>query len=163
QVHQGDTVSAWVKLADAADGRAYLGFDAQNSNDGPSGTLTPLSAGGTLAVVMAPNTGQLLLQKESGGNAVASFTNVAPVNQTYQANHWYRLEATWGANGAFAGRLYDSDGVTVLNTVSGTTTAPFPNGGGIAFRGFGHDKYFDTVVLDTGSTDTPAQRADAGG
>src|SRR5262249_54643114 len=36
--------------------------------------------------------------------------------------------------------------------------APSPTGAGIAFRAFGHDKYFDTVVLASGSTDTPAQR-----
>jgi methionine-rich copper-binding protein CopC len=159
QVHQGDTVSVWTKLADVADGRAYLGFDSHNSGD----LHSFLSDGGTLAVVLAPNTNQLIIQKDSGSNGVASFSNIATASQTYQANHWYRVEATWGANGAITGRLYDSDGVTLLSTVSGTTTVPFPTGGGIAFRGFGHDKYFDTVVLDTGSTGTVSQRANAGG
>jgi methionine-rich copper-binding protein CopC len=159
QVHQGDTVSVWVKFADVADGRAYLGFDARNSGD----VHSPLSDGGTLAVVLAANSNQLLIQKEAGSNGVASFGDVATTAQTYQANHWYRLEAAWGAGNAITARLYDSDGVTQLSSVSGTTAAPFPTGGGIALRAFGHDKYFDTVVLDTGSTGTAAQRANAGG
>jgi hypothetical protein len=155
QVHQGDTVSVWTKLSDVADGRAYLGFDARDN-----GTLrSPLTDGGMLSVVIAANTNQLIIQNNSGFNQ----TSVAAVAQTYQANHWYRLEATWGAAGAITGRLYDSDGTTLLASVSGTTAVQFPTGGGIAFRAFGHDKYFDTVVLDTGSTGTVAQRANAGG
>jgi hypothetical protein len=155
QVHQGDTVSVWVKMADVADGRAYLGFDAKNT--GP--THSTMSQSGAISVVMAPNTNQLMIEVQSGSNGIASFTTVGtPVSQTYQADQWYRLEANWGSGGAITGNLYDSDGTTLLNTVTATTTAPFPSGAGIAFRAFGHDKYFDTVVLDTGSTDTPAQR-----
>jgi hypothetical protein len=155
QVHQGDTVSVWIKLADVADGRAYLGFDAKNT--GP--TFSTMNQSGAVSVVMAPNTNQLMIEVQSGSNGIASFATVGtPASQTYQADQWYRLEATWGAGGAITGNLYDSDGTTLLNTVTGTTTAPFPSGAGIAFRAFGHDKYFDTVVLDTGSTDTPAQR-----
>src|SRR5262249_16079816 len=110
-------------------------------------------------VVIAANTNQLIIQNNNGFN----HTTVAAVAQAYQANHWYRLEATWGAAGAITGLLYDSDGTTLLTSVSGTPTVQFPTGGGIAFRAYGHDKYFDTVVLDTGSTGTVAQRANVGG
>ena len=158
-VHAGDTVSVWTKFAGVADGRAYLGFDSHDI----APAHARLSTGGTLSVVMAANTNELIIQKDAGGNGVASFNTVASVAQTYQADRWYRLEATWGAGGAITGTLYDSDGTTVLKTVSGNTTAPFPSGGGIAFRGFGHDKYFDTVVLDTGSTGSVDERANAGG
>jgi hypothetical protein len=162
-VHEGDTVSVWTQFAGAADGRAYLGFD---SHDIAPDHAT-LATGGTLAVVMAANTNQLLIQNDSGGSGantgVANFNTVAAVAQSYQADHWYRLEATWGAGGAITANLYDSDGTTLLATVSGTTTAPFPDGGGIAFRAFGHDKYFDTAVLDTGSTGSVDDRASAGG
>ena len=161
-IHEGATVSVWTKFADAADGRAYLGFDSHNSGD----VYSPLSDGGTLAIVMAANTNELIIQNDSSpafGNGVANFTNIATTSQTYQADHWYRLEATWGAGGAITGNLYDSDGTTLLSTVSGTTTAPFPSGGGIGVRGFGHDKYFDTVVVDTDSSGTLADRANAGG
>jgi hypothetical protein len=160
QVHEGDTVSVWVKLADVADGRAYLGFDAKNT--GP--TFSRLNQSGAVSIVMAPNTNQFMIETHSGSNGIASFTTIgAAVSQTYNADQWYRLEATWGAGGVITGNLYDSDGVTLLNSVTRTTTVPFPSGGGIAFRAFGHDKYFDTVVLDTGSTDTPDQRAAIGG
>jgi hypothetical protein len=155
QVNVGDTVSVWVKLADVADGRAYLGFDAKNT--GP--TFSRLNQSGAVSVVMAPNTNQFMIETHSGSNGIASFTTVgAAVSQTYQADQWYRLEATWDAGGVITGNLYDSDGVTLLNSVTRTTTVPFPGGAGIAFRAFGHDKYFDTVVLDSGSTDTPDQR-----
>jgi hypothetical protein len=162
QVHQGDTVSVWTQFADAADGRAYLGFDAKNNGN----LHSPISTSGALAVVLAANTNQLLIQKDSGGSGantgLASFTTVASASQTYQAGHWYRVEATWGAGGVITANLYDSDGVTLLNTASGTTTAPFPTGG-VAFRAFGHDKYFDSVVVDAGSAGSAADRASAGG
>src|SRR6516165_9584442 len=96
-VHVGDTVSVWTQFAGVADGRAYLGFD---SHDIAPAHAT-LATGGTLAVVMAANTNQLLIQNDSGGTGantgVASFNTVAAVDQSYQADHWYRLEATWGA------------------------------------------------------------------
>ena len=85
QVHQTDTVSVWVKLADVADGRAYLGFDAVNSGD----VHSPLSASGTLAVVMSPSTNQLIIQKDAGGNGVASFNNLVIL-----ATGTYTLTAT---------------------------------------------------------------------
>jgi hypothetical protein len=158
QVHPGDTVSVWVQMADVADGRAYLGFDARNTGL----VHSPVSQSGALSVVMAANTNQLRIESHSGPNGIGSFTQVAAVSQTYQANQWYRLEATWGTDGTVTANLYDSDGTTLLNTISHVVTAPFPDGAGIAFRAFGHDKYFDTVVLDTGSTDTPAQRVAIG-
>jgi hypothetical protein len=162
-IHEGDTVSVWTQFAGVADGRAYLGFD---SHDIAPDHAT-LATGGTLAVVMAANTNQLLIQNDSGGSGanagVANFNTVASVAQSYQADHWYRLEAAWGAGGAITANLYDSDGTTLLGTVNATTTAPFPSGGGIAFRAFGHDKYFDTVALDTGSTGSVDDRANAGG
>src|SRR5262249_11256717 len=77
QVHQGETISAWVQFASFVDGRAYVGFGA--------------SGGGTLSVVLAPNTGQFIIQDNSGYN----FFNIAAVSQSYVPNHWYRVEVTW--------------------------------------------------------------------
>jgi methionine-rich copper-binding protein CopC len=164
QVAVGATVSVWTKFAGTADGRAYLGFDAR-----PNGTShSPLSAGGLLSLVLAPNTNQLILENNpafampgitgQGGTG----TQIAAVSQTYQADHWYRMEVTWGSGNTFTGRLYDSDGTTLLNTVSGTATPQFTSGG-VAFRAFGHDKYFDTLVIDSDSSGTAALRASAGG
>jgi hypothetical protein len=127
QVTPGETISVWVRFAGAADGRAYFGFGA--------------SSGGTLSLVAAPNTGQLLLQDNSG----FGFTQLAAVSQAYQANHWYRLEVVWGSGGALTGHLYDGNGTTLLNTVTAADTA-FTSGG-IAFRATGsYDKQFDTVT-----------------
>src|SRR5207248_8346663 len=96
QVQAGDTVSVWLKFASYADGRAYFGFGAGSN--------------GTLAIVAAPNTGQLLLQQDVG----YGFSDLAAVSQSYLANHWYRLEVSWGTTGALVGRLFDSDGTTLL-------------------------------------------------
>jgi hypothetical protein len=129
QVQAGDTLSVWLQFSGRANGRAYFGFGA--------------SANGTLSLVAAPNTGQLIIQE----NLNYGFTDLAAVSQSYRANHWYRLEVDWGTSGKIVGKLYDSDGTTLLRTVTASTTDILS--GGIAFRATGYDKYFDTV------TDTP--------
>jgi hypothetical protein len=130
QVRAGDTVSVWVQLAGSADGRAYFGFGA--------------SAGGTLSLVLAPNTGQLLIMN----NVNYGYQTLAAVKQNYLANHWYRMEVDWGASGRITGKLFDSNGVTLLQTITATTTAI--NSGGIAFRALGSNKYWDTVTATYG-------------
>ena len=127
QAHQGETLSAWVEFAYYANGRAYFGFGA--------------SATGTLSVVLAANTGQLIIQDNSG----YGFTNLAAVPQYYQPNQWYRVEVVWGTGGSITAHLYGSNGTTLLNTVQATATAI--TAGGIAFRGIGFDKLFDTVTV----------------
>ena len=137
QLKAGDTASVWLQFSGSADGRAYFGFGA--------------SAAGTLSLVAAPNTGQLMLQSNLG----FGFVNLAVVNQSYQANHWYRLEVDWGKSGAILGKLFDSNGTTVLGQVSGATTAI--TSGGIAFRATGSDKYWDTVTASYGVNTFAAQ------
>src|SRR5262249_11613083 len=142
QVRAGDTLSVWLKFNGTADGRAYFGFGA--------------SSAGTLSLVAAPNTGQLILQQNTG----FGFTNLAAVGQSYLANHWYRLEVDWGRSGTIIGKLFDSNGTTLLRSVTASTTAV--TSGGIAFRAIGNDKYFDTVTATYGvnnfvlEADTPA-------
>jgi hypothetical protein len=136
KVKAGDTLSVWLQFSAVADGRAYFGFGA--------------SASGTLSLVAAPNTGQLILQK----NISYGFTNLAAVNYSnYQPDQWYRLEVDWGKSGTIVGKLFDSDGVTLLASVQAKTTAI--TSGGIAFRatgtsGSGDDKYWDTVTATYG-------------
>src|SRR5262249_7994114 len=96
QVQQGDTASVWVKMADVADGRAYLGIDAKNTG----ATFSPLNPNsGAISVVMAANTNQLMIESNAGSpNGIANFNTVGTaVSQTYQANQWYRLEISWGS------------------------------------------------------------------
>jgi hypothetical protein len=130
QVQAGDTLSVWLQFAGSADGRAYFGFGANYY--------------GTLSLVAAPNSGQLILQQ----NVYYGYTNLAAVNQTFQANHWYRMEVDWGASGKIVGKLFDSNGTTLLQTVTASTTAI--TSGGIAFRATGSDKYWDTVTATYG-------------
>jgi hypothetical protein len=160
QFSVGQTLSTWVRFDGVADGRAYFGFDAR-----PNGTLhSPLSAGGTLSLVLAANTNELLLENNHGFNQDGTGTTAtfASVPQTYQADTWYRVEVSWAPGGNFTGNLYDSDGVTLLNSVSGTTSPQFTSGG-FAFRALGHNKSFDTVVVDDDSSGTVEERANAGG
>jgi hypothetical protein len=132
-VQQGETLSVWVQFADGiTDGRAYFGFGASRS--------------GTLSLVLAGNTRQLLIQDNSG----YGYVDMAAVSQTYVPNHWYRLEVAWGTGGAITGRLYDSNGTTLLNSVQGTDSNI--TSGGIAFRATWHDKYFDTVTVTQGTS-----------
>ena len=127
-----------------ADGRAYFGFGA--------------SSGGTLSLVASPTSGQLMLED----NASYGGTILATVGQTYQANHWYRLEVTWGSGGSLIGRLYDSNGTTVLSTV--TATDARIASGGIAFRATGsYDKQWDTITASRNASQAsaPADRTPA--
>lgn len=130
QVQQGDSVSVWVRFTNTSGSRAYFAFGA--------------SAGGTLSLVAAPNSNQLLLQDNGGYN----FTTLAAVNQKYLSNHWYRLEVDWCKGGAIVGRLYDSNGKTLLTSV-GATDATITSGG-FGFRAFGSNVYWDTVTVQRG-------------
>jgi hypothetical protein len=129
-VRQGDSLSVWLQMYGAADGRSYFGFGA-----GP---------GGTLSLVAAGNTGQLILQSNLG----YGFQDLAASSASYLPYHWYRLDVEWGTGGAITGKLYDSDGKTLLTSVSAQTNVI--TSGGIAFRAFGNAKFWDTVTDSPG-------------
>jgi hypothetical protein len=124
-VQQGDTISAWVQAAGAPIGRTYFGFGA--------------SATGTLSMVLGGNTGTLNLQQNAG----FGFLDIGVVPQIWTPNKWYRFEVVWGVGGSITGRLFDSDGTTLLNTVTATDTTI--TSGGLAFRGFGPTHFVDSV------------------
>lgn len=124
-VQQGDTISVFVQAAGDPTGRAYFGFGS--------------SATGTLSIVLAGNSGQLLLQNNAG----YGYTDLASAPQAWLANHWYRLEISWQVGGTIVGRLFDSDGTSLLNTVTATDNTI--TSGGLSFRGFGPTYDFDTV------------------
>jgi subtilase family serine protease len=139
QVKQGDTISVWLKFSVTADGRAYFGFGAGSS--------------GTLSLVAAANSNQLIIQNNSG----YGYTDLGAVTQKWQANRWYKLEVNWGTNGVIVGKLYDSNGTTLLNTVTASSTA-FTSGG-IAFRATGGNKCWDTVQLTPKANGAIARQA----
>ncbi len=125
-VQQGDTISTWVQAAGTpAAGRLYIGFGA--------------SATGTLSMVLGGNSSTLVLQRNTG----FGFLEIGVVPQSWVANKWYRFEIVWGVGGSITGRLFDSDGTTLLNTVTATDTTI--TSGGLAFRGFGPTFYVDSV------------------
>jgi hypothetical protein len=131
RIQQEDAISVWLQFPNVADGRAYFGFGA--------------GGGGTLALVAAPDTNQLILQVDPNYYTF----DLVSVSQTYLPNHWYRLQVNWGATGNITGQLYDSNGSTLLNTVKGAY--PYISSGGIAFHANGSDKYFDTVSVGRGT------------
>jgi hypothetical protein len=131
EVAQGDVISVWVNLGSRPTGRAYFGFGA--------------TAAGTMSLVAAANTQDLRFQANPNYGFIA--LNSSP--QVWLPNKWYRMEIIWEVGGGLTGNLYDSDGVTLINTVSDVDNT-FASGG-IAFRAFGSSvTLFDTieVVLD---------------
>jgi hypothetical protein len=125
-VQQGDTISAWIQAAGTPGlGRGYIGFGA--------------SATGTLSMVLGGNTGTLNLQRNTG----FGFLDIGVVPQVWTPNKWYRFEIVWEVGGSITGRLFDSDGTTLLNTVTATDTTI--TSGGLAFRGFGPTFFVDSV------------------
>src|SRR5205823_14738086 len=81
------------------------------------------------------------------------FQDLSSVPQNWLANHWYKLEIGWQTDGTITVRLLDSDGATLLNTVTAKDTAIAA--GGIAFRSTGPTFFVDTVrrVVGAGNDD----------
>jgi len=126
-LEQGSLISVWIRSEAMLSGRAYFGFGTD--------------ATGTLSVVMAGNTKQLLLQRNPG----FGYETFAEASQHWLANHWYRMEIGWSPGGDVTVDLYDSDGTTLLNSITGNDASV--TSGGFAFRGFLGAKYFDTVQV----------------
>jgi hypothetical protein len=141
QVSEGDTISAWVQFHGTADGRAYFAFGANSNADG-----SPL---GTYSLVLAADTRKLYIQENFFGSSLNSTLSTSAQNTRFLANHWYRIQVVWGTNGSILGQLFDSNGTTLLNSVS--TTASLFSAGGIGFHATGHDKYWDTVTAVFGT------------
>jgi len=124
QVAQGTIISYWARPT--ATGRAYCGFGATSA--------------GTYSAVLSPTDSTFLIQR----NVSYDFYDLTYASQTWTADKWYRVEVQWDVGGDITARLFDSDGTTLLNTIS-TNDSTYTSGG-IAFRkvtdGAAH---FDTV------------------
>jgi hypothetical protein len=121
----GERLTAWVR--GNGGGRAYLGFGS-----------TPK---GTKALTFAPNAQSLVL------NEIPGFYNFedlesTPIPVTFAA--WQKLEVEFGPGGGVTGRLYESDGVTLVATVTHTFSDWVPSGIGI--RAF-NSTYIDTIEV----------------
>lgn len=127
-VSEGDTLAWWVLLGNS--GRAYMGFGADDE--------------GTQSFVLASNTRDIRFQN----NFDYRYQELDTSSQGFDFNKWYLAEVVWGLGGLVTGNLYDSDGTTLLNSVS--STVGYSTSGGLAFRGFSNVS-FDTVTLTRGA------------
>lgn len=133
QVGWGDCLSVWTKLNNSSWTRNYFGF---------GGSVQA----GCYSVILADNTVEFLIQYNAG----FGYENLAAVSQSYHRD-WYRVVMHWEDGGVITAELYDSDGVTLLNTVSAVHGAF--NTGGIAMRTFGDTGdpgCWDTFTRDSG-------------
>lgn len=110
----GDNLSWWVR---PGTGRAYLGFGA--------------SSNGCWSIAACPNTSQFLLER----NSAYGFVNLLTNTQSWVAGKWYRVAVRFSGTNSITCNLYDSDGATLLNTLSYTGITGLP--GGVAMRSFG--------------------------
>jgi|GEM_PF-3264374 len=125
----GDKMSVWVR-SPSVDGRVYFGFGA--------------TASGCWSLVFAPNTNQFMFQQNTG---YSGFMNLNSVVQVYTAS-WYRMEIEWMTSTSLIGRLYDSSGSTLINTVSQTIAGLTPSG--VSLRSFLGNQ-IDTLEYPYGS------------
>ena len=47
---------------------------------------------------------------------------LASDSQTWIADYWYQLQITWQTGGTISGELYESNGTTLLNSLTATAT-----------------------------------------
>jgi extracellular elastinolytic metalloproteinase len=128
RVARGDIISYWVHTGSTPSSlRMYLGFGA--------------TASGTLSLVVGGNTNSLILQRNSGYGV----DDLASVPHVWQPAQWYRCEVDWRDDGHIVGRLYGSDGTSLLRTVTANDTTI--TAGGLAFRSFSTPGFIDDIRL----------------
>jgi hypothetical protein len=132
----GDKLSMWVQppATGFSGGRAYLGFAA--------------TASGCWDFSIGPNTNELLIHRIS---PYGSFQTMATTSYTFTHSDWYKAEIEFISLTEIVGRLYDTDGTTLLAELPYTDAGGFDGGlpGGVAFRmfdygGVAHHWYLDT-------------------
>ncbi len=116
--NQGDKLSMWFQTPSTAGlGLFLLGFGSTATGGWSLAAQTTSGPGATANNLYFFTNGTW-----------STYTTLANVAYTLSVSTWYRLEVEFGASGAVTGRLYSSDGVTVLATLS-TTIAGFTPGG----------------------------------
>jgi PKD repeat protein len=119
----GDRLTMWTYWTGAW-ARTYMGVGA--------------SSGGCYSFVAGFNTNNLIIQQNPG----FSYVSLAETPYVFTAYKWYKMEIVFNSPTSITGNLYDSDGTTLITSVSysGITGTP----GGIAMRSFG-GVYMDTI------------------
>lgn len=129
-VSEGDVLSMWVRLHD--EGRVYFGFGSNATN--------------SQSLVAAANTDELMFQD----NANYDHYSVIGSNAfAWTLDKWYRLEIDWMAGGNAVGKVFDSDGTTLLDSLSQSGLAL--SSGGIALRAF-FTVDIDTITVNSAGT-----------
>jgi hypothetical protein len=145
QVHlaQGNTMAVWTKIPNSSWTRNYIGFGA--------------TAAGCYSAVLGDNTNTFVIQL----NSAYSFSDLASVPYVFINSYWYLVEIVWEVGGMITANLYDSDGCTLLATVSAVNSTYTQ--GGIAVRNFdsGTPGYFDTFMRD--QSPSPVETSTWGG
>lgn len=144
-VRQGDVLSAWVYLGGEATGRAYLGFGSIRP-----GLNQRLTTGGTLSVVLAPNTNEFAIQAHAGykfinnasGCGSLCYAQLGSTPYNFAMNQWYRVEVYWLQGGLIFAVLYDVEYNLLTAAVGQQNSVHTATSGGIAFRGFGEDAFY---------------------
>jgi hypothetical protein len=120
----GDTLALWVRIPGYGpsmldSGRAYLGFCADSS--------------GCYSFQVAPNTNSIFFYD---CHPYGAFNPMGPtVPYTFNHDGWYKAEMLFMPGDEVIGNLYDSDGTTLLATVTATVPGGYEPGGA-AFRFF---------------------------
>src|SRR5262249_36754601 len=96
QVREGDTISVWVQFHGIADGQAAFAFGANSNIDG-----SPLA---TYSLVLAADKRKLYIQENFFGSPLNSTLATSAQSTRFLANHWYRIEVTWGTDGSIVDR-----------------------------------------------------------
>lgn len=129
----GSTLSAWVR---GGTGRAYLGFGA--------------SSAGASSFVVGFNSNQIMFQNNDSYGFSTTTTHPFSLTQ----GKWYLASINFGAQ--IVGNLYDSDGTTLLTSLTATGLDHGATGG-VALRSFSGVNV-DTVSL-SGAVPEPASWA----
>ncbi len=127
-----DTLSAWVRFE--TDGRFYLGFAADSE--------------GCWSFVVAPNTNNIIIQQNSG----YGYSNkVTTTYSSFTTNVWYKAVVEFASTSSVTGKLYSSDGNTLLAQVSYNSVTDLP--GGVSMRSFG-TTHIDTIESNAGASNS---------
>lgn len=127
-----ETLSAWVRFE--SDGRFYLGFAADSE--------------GCWSFVVAPNTNNIIIQQNSG----YGYSNKATTTySSFTTNVWYKAVVEFASTSSVTGKLYSSDGNTLLAQVSYNSVTGLP--GGVSIRAFG-TTHIDTIESNAGSSNS---------
>ncbi|WP_168211009.1 cadherin-like domain-containing protein [Persicimonas caeni] len=136
----GERLGLWFHGSTASSGRVYLGFDADGS--------------GAKTFIASLNTTDIRFQDNAGYN----HTQLNQTSQTFNSQ-WYYLEVEFNGGGSVTGRLYDSDGTTLINSLTQSFSGSVV--GGVVLRAF-DDNVIDDVIHCT-PNDAPTASNDSYG